>query len=154
MSDSRTFAVVGGGLAGAKAVEALRADGFDGRLVLFGAEAYRPYERPPLSKGYLQGKAERDAAFVHPEGWYAEHDVDLRLGTEVAGLDRHAHELIAGHGDPVHYDKLLLTTGASPRPGPQPTRSPSPSASTPRSPRARGSPSGGSSATTSRITPP
>ena len=115
MSDSRTFAVVGAGLAGAKDVEALRADGFDGRLVLFGAEAYRPYERPPLSKGYLQGKAERDAAFVHPEGWYAEHDVDLRLGTEVAGLDRHAHELIAGHGDPVHYDKLLLTTGASPR---------------------------------------
>ena len=116
MSDSRTFAVVGAGLAGAKAVEALRAEGFDGRLVLFGAEAYRPYERPPLSKGYLQGKAERDAAFVHPEGWYAEHDVDLRLGTEVAGLDRHAHELIAGHGDPVHYDKLLLTTGASPAP--------------------------------------
>ena len=115
MSDSRTIAVVGAGLAGAKAVEALRADGFDGRVVLFGAEAYRPYERPPLSKGYLQGKAERDAAFVHPEGWYAEHDVDLRLGTEVAGLDRHAHELIAGHGDPVHYDKLLLTTGASPR---------------------------------------
>ena len=115
MSDSRTFAVVGAGLAGAKAVEALRAEGFDGRLVLFGAEPYRPYERPPLSKGYLQGKAERDAAFVHPEGWYAEHDVDLRLRTSVAGLDRHAHELIAGHGDPLHYDKLLITTGASPR---------------------------------------
>jgi 3-phenylpropionate/trans-cinnamate dioxygenase ferredoxin reductase subunit len=115
MSDSRTFAVVGAGLAGAKAVEALRAEGFDGRLVLFGAEPYRPYERPPLSKGYLQGKAERDAAFVHPDGWYAEHDVDLRLSTSVAGLDRHAHELIAGHGDPLHYDKVLITTGASPR---------------------------------------
>ena len=115
MSDSRTFAVVGAGLAGAKAVEALRTEGFDGRLVLFGAEPYRPYERPPLSKGYLQGKAERDAAFVHPEGWYAEHDVDLRLRTPVAGLDRHAHELIAGHGDPLHYDKLLIATGASPR---------------------------------------
>jgi 3-phenylpropionate/trans-cinnamate dioxygenase ferredoxin reductase component len=115
MSDARTFAVVGAGLAGAKAVEALRAEGFDGRLVLFGAEPYRPYERPPLSKGYLLGKAERDAAFVHPEGWYAEHDVDLRLRTSVAGLDRHARELIAGHGDPLHYDKLLITTGASPR---------------------------------------
>jgi 3-phenylpropionate/trans-cinnamate dioxygenase ferredoxin reductase subunit len=115
MTDSRTFAVVGAGLAGAKAVEALRAEGFDGRLVLFGAEPYRPYERPPLSKGYLQGTAERDAAFVHPEGWYAEHDVDLRLGTRVAGLDRHAHELIAGHGDPLHYDKALIATGASPR---------------------------------------
>lgn len=115
MRDSRTFAVVGAGLAGAKAVEALRAEGFDGRLVLLGAEPYRPYERPPLSKGYLQGKDERDGVFVHPEGWYAEHDVDLRLDTEVAGLDRHAHELIAGHGDPLHYDKLLITTGASPR---------------------------------------
>lgn len=115
MRDSRTFAVVGAGLAGAKAVEALRAEGFDGRLVLFGAEPYRPYERPPLSKGYLQGKAERDEAFVHPEGWYAEHDVDLRLHTPVAGLDRLAHELIAGHGGPLHYDKLLITTGASPR---------------------------------------
>ena len=115
MSDSRTFAVVGAGLAGAKAVEALRAEGFDGRLVLLGTEPYRPYERPPLSKGYLQGKAERDTVFVHPEGWYAEHDVDLHLNTPVAGLDRHAHELIAGHGDPLHYDKLLLTTGASPR---------------------------------------
>lgn len=115
VSDSRTFAVIGAGLAGAKAVEALRGEGFDGRLVLFGAEPYRPYERPPLSKGYLQGKAGRDEAFVHPEGWYAEHDVDLRLGVEVAGLDRHAHELIAGHGDPLHYDKLLITTGASPR---------------------------------------
>jgi len=115
MSDSRTFAVIGAGLAGAKAVEALRAEGFDGRLVLFGAEPHRPYERPPLSKGYLLGKAERDSVFVHPAGWYAEHDVDLRLDTAVAGLDRHAHELINGHGDPLHYDRLLLATGAAPR---------------------------------------
>jgi 3-phenylpropionate/trans-cinnamate dioxygenase ferredoxin reductase component len=115
VSDSRTFAVVGAGLAGAKAVESLRAEGFDGRLVLFGAEPHRPYERPPLSKGYLLGKAERDAAFVHEADWYAEHDVDLRLNTPVAGLDRHAHELITGHGDPLHYDKLVLTTGATPR---------------------------------------
>jgi 3-phenylpropionate/trans-cinnamate dioxygenase ferredoxin reductase subunit len=112
---SRTFAVIGGGLAGGKAVEALRAEGFDGRLVLFGAEAHRPYERPPLSKGYLQGADEREAVFVHAPDWYAEHDVDLRLETPVVGLDRHAHELISRHGDPLHYDRLLLATGATPR---------------------------------------
>jgi 3-phenylpropionate/trans-cinnamate dioxygenase ferredoxin reductase component len=115
VSESRTFAVVGAGLAGAKAVEALRTEGFDGRLVLFGAEPHRPYERPPLSKAYLMGKAERESAFVHPAQWYAEHDVDLRTSTPVAGLDRHAHELMTADGEPLHYDKLLLATGATPR---------------------------------------
>lgn len=115
MSDPRTFAIVGAGLAGAKAAEALRAEGFDGRLVLLGAEAHRPYERPPLSKGYLQGSAERDTVFVHPEQWYAEHEVDLRVGTAVTEIDRRAHELVTGDGDRLRYDKLLLTTGATPR---------------------------------------
>jgi len=77
MSDPRTFAIVGAGLAGAKAAEALRTEGFDGRIVLFGAEPHRPYERPPLSKAYLQGSAARDTVYVHPPEWYAEHQVDL-----------------------------------------------------------------------------
>jgi len=115
MSEPRTVAVVGAGLAGAKAVEVLRAEGYGGRIVLFGDEPHRPYERPPLSKGYLQGNDERDTVFVHPENWYGEHDVDLRLGTEVTGLDRHAHELMTAGGQPVHYDRLMLATGASPR---------------------------------------
>ena len=115
MTEPRTVAVVGAGLAGGKAVEALRAEGFGGRIVLFGDERHRPYERPPLSKGYLQGNDERDTVFVHPESWYGEHDVDLRLGAAVTGLDRHAHELMTDDGQPVHYDRLLLTTGASPR---------------------------------------
>jgi len=115
MSEPRTVAVVGAGLAGAKAVEVLRAEGYGGRIVLFGDEPHRPYERPPLSKGYLQGNDERDTVFVHPENWYGEHDVDLRLGTEVTGLDRHAHELMTAGGQPVRYDRLLLATGASPR---------------------------------------
>ena len=114
-TDPRTFAVVGAGLAGAKAVEALRGAGFGGHLVLLGAEPYLPYERPPLSKGYLLGKSERDAVFVHPAEWYGENDVDLRPDTPVAGLDRHAHELMTGDGDTLRYDKLLLATGASPR---------------------------------------
>jgi 3-phenylpropionate/trans-cinnamate dioxygenase ferredoxin reductase component len=115
MNDARTFAIVGAGLAGAKAAEALRTDGFDGNVVLFGAEAHRPYERPPLSKGYLQGSAARDTVYVHPTEWYAEHQVDLRLNTAVTGVDRSAHELLVGDGSRLRYDKLLLTTGATPR---------------------------------------
>ena len=77
------FVIVGAGLAGAKAAETLRGEGFDGRIVLIGEEAVRPYERPPLSKGHLLGTAELDTAFVHTPDWYAEHNVELRAGTAV-----------------------------------------------------------------------
>jgi 3-phenylpropionate/trans-cinnamate dioxygenase ferredoxin reductase subunit len=108
-----TFVVVGASLAGAKAVEALREAGFAGRVVLIGAETERPYERPPLSKGYLTGKEPADKAYVHPEGWYAEHDIDLRLGTVVTAVDRTAREVVLADGGRVRFDKLLLTTGSS-----------------------------------------
>jgi NADPH-dependent 2,4-dienoyl-CoA reductase/sulfur reductase-like enzyme len=109
-----TFVIVGGGLAGAKAAETLRDEGFDGAIVLFGAEAERPYERPPLSKGYLNGDAERESVFVHPEQWYAEHDVDLRTGVTVDAVDPAGHTVAFG-GQTHGYDKLLLATGASAR---------------------------------------
>jgi 3-phenylpropionate/trans-cinnamate dioxygenase ferredoxin reductase subunit len=83
--------------------------------VLLGDERHRPYERPPLSKEYLQGKAERDAAFVHPEGWYAEHEVDLRLGVTATALDLQARRLLTSEGDGVRYDSLLIATGSTPR---------------------------------------
>ena len=86
-TDQQTFAIVGAGLAGAKAAETLREEGFDGRLVLLGAEPERPYERPPLSKEYLRGEAEREAAYVHEAGFYAEHEIELRVGESVVGLD-------------------------------------------------------------------
>jgi 3-phenylpropionate/trans-cinnamate dioxygenase ferredoxin reductase subunit len=114
MSEPNDIVVVGGGLAGAKAVEALRAEGFEGTLTLFAAEAHRPYERPPLSKGYLQGSAGLDKVFVHDEGWYAEHDVDLRVGDPVSGLDLRDRDVRADGGS-VRYDALLLATGAQPR---------------------------------------
>jgi 3-phenylpropionate/trans-cinnamate dioxygenase ferredoxin reductase component len=107
--------IVGAGLAGAKAAQTLREEGYDGPLVLIGDEAERPYERPPLSKGYLLGKEEREKIFVHPESWYAEHDVELRLDTTVSALDTDAHRLTFADGGHLDYSKLLLTTGASPR---------------------------------------
>src|ERR1700759_2602858 len=109
-----TYVIVGAGLAGGKAAETLRAEGFDGEVVLFGSEPERPYERPPLSKGYLLGKEDREKAFVHSAGWYDEHDVDLRSGVTVAMIDPAAH-LVTFDGGTVGYDKLLLTTGASAR---------------------------------------
>ena len=109
-----TYLIVGASLAGAKAAETLRAEGFDGEIVLLGTEQELPYERPPLSKGYLLGKAERDSIFVHPLDWYPGHDVDLRLGVTVTAIDRDAATVTTAEG-PLHYDKLLLTTGASPR---------------------------------------
>jgi 3-phenylpropionate/trans-cinnamate dioxygenase ferredoxin reductase component len=111
----QTFIIVGGGLAGAKAAQTLREEGFDGRIQLIGAEIERPYERPPLSKAYLAGTAERDSAFVHGQGWYEEHGIDLRLGSPAVGLDPGAHELTLGTGGRLHYDKLLLATGSSAR---------------------------------------
>ncbi|HEU5393116.1 MAG TPA: FAD-dependent oxidoreductase [Streptosporangiaceae bacterium] len=110
-----SYVIAGGGLAAAKAAETLRDEGFDGEIVLFGTEPERPYERPPLSKGYLQGSDSRDSVYVHPAGWYAEHDVDLRQGVTVTAIDRGAHVVATADGPQVPYDKLLLATGASPR---------------------------------------
>jgi 3-phenylpropionate/trans-cinnamate dioxygenase ferredoxin reductase subunit len=115
MPTSPTFVIVGGGLAGAKAAEALRDKGFEGQVVLFGAEDHLPYERPPLSKDYLAGKKTLDDFTVNPADWYREHDVELRLGTEVTTLDRASHSIGFDDGDQERYDKLLLASGSSPR---------------------------------------
>jgi 3-phenylpropionate/trans-cinnamate dioxygenase ferredoxin reductase component len=109
------YVIVGASLAGAKAAETLREEGFGGPVVLIGEETERPYERPPLSKDYLLGKAERESVYVHPAGWYAEHDVELRLGTTVTGVDPAAHEVTLADGSRIGYAKLLLTTGSTPR---------------------------------------
>ncbi|KPC60925.1 NAD(P)/FAD-dependent oxidoreductase [Streptomyces chattanoogensis] len=120
MATSNALVIAGAGLAGAKAAETLRAEGFDGPLVLLGDESERPYERPPLSKGYLMGRSEREKVYVHPARWYEDHDVDLRLGTAVTALDPAAHELTLADGSRQGYAKLLLATGATPRPLPVP----------------------------------
>ncbi|MCM2388548.1 NAD(P)/FAD-dependent oxidoreductase [Streptomyces albipurpureus] len=111
----RTFVIIGGGLAGAKAAETLRAEGFTGRVILIGDENDHPYERPPLSKGYLTGKEKRDSVFVHEPAWYAAADVELHLGQTVVSIDRGEKAVHLGDGTVLHYDKLLLATGAEPR---------------------------------------
>ncbi|WP_371671684.1 FAD-dependent oxidoreductase [Streptomyces sp. NBC_00289] len=112
----QTFVIIGGGLAGAKAAETLRAEGFTGRVILICDERDHPYERPPLSKGYLLGKEERDSVFVHEPAWYARNDIELHLGQTVDAVDRAAKTVRFGEdGTVVHYDKLLIATGAEPR---------------------------------------
>jgi 3-phenylpropionate/trans-cinnamate dioxygenase ferredoxin reductase subunit len=114
MSTGTTIAIVGGGLAAAKAVETLRDGGHEGRLVVVGAEAHAPYERPPLSKGYLLGNDELDSAEVHPPQWYADRGVELWLGTRATALDPDGHLLTAERGT-LEYSQLLIATGAVPR---------------------------------------
>ncbi|MGH2475344.1 MAG: NAD(P)/FAD-dependent oxidoreductase, partial [Candidatus Limnocylindrales bacterium] len=115
MNREQTFIIVGASLAGAKAAETLRAEGFDGRLVLIGAEDERPYERPPLSKDYLRGEVGRDKVYVHEKGFYAEQSIELRLGRTAVSLNPSANELALDDGERLRYDRLLLTTGAEPR---------------------------------------
>ena len=114
MPSDQTFVIVGAGLAGAKAAETLRSEGFDGRLIIIGAESERPYERPPLSKDYLRRET-TDKPYVHDNGYYAENDIDLRTSTEVESIDTDASEVVLAGGERVGFDRLLLTTGAEPR---------------------------------------
>jgi 3-phenylpropionate/trans-cinnamate dioxygenase ferredoxin reductase subunit len=114
MTNSSTLVVVGASLAGAKAAEAARDAGHDGRIVMIGEEATVPYERPPLSKAVLRGEAELDVTHVHPDGFYAEHDIDL-VTDRVTGLDLQARSVQLNVGDDVSFDTLVLATGAAPR---------------------------------------
>ncbi|WP_203705524.1 NAD(P)/FAD-dependent oxidoreductase [Asanoa iriomotensis] len=115
MTTDRVFVIVGASLAGARAAQTLREEGFDGRVVLIGAEPHRPYERPALSKGYLLGKDERQKAFANEDDFYAAQGIELRLGTRVTSVDPAAHQVTLDDAETLGYDKLLLATGSSPR---------------------------------------
>jgi 3-phenylpropionate/trans-cinnamate dioxygenase ferredoxin reductase subunit len=114
-SDHHTHVIVGAGLAGAKAAEALRQEGFDGRIVLIGEEAEQPYERPPLSKDYLRGESPREKAHVHANDFYAANEIELRTGTSVDWLEPDNRAVVLADGERLGYDRLLLATGAEPR---------------------------------------
>jgi 3-phenylpropionate/trans-cinnamate dioxygenase ferredoxin reductase component len=115
-----TFVIVGGGLAAAKAAEALRANDFDGNIVLIADEHHLPYERPPLSKEFLAGKKSLDDFTVHDAAWYRDSNIDLRLGTVAAAIDRSARHVVLADDSTVRYDKLLLATGSRSRRPPIP----------------------------------
>ena len=115
MTSRQTHVIVGASLAGAKAAETLREEGFDGHVVLVGTEDERPYERPPLSKDYLRGEVGREKVYVHDENFYAEHDIELRLGRTAVSLATSSREVALDDGKRLRYDRLLLTTGAEPR---------------------------------------
>jgi NADPH-dependent 2,4-dienoyl-CoA reductase/sulfur reductase-like enzyme len=115
MAGETAYVIIGASLAGAKAAETLRDEGFDGAVVLIGAEEEYPYERPPLSKGYLLGKDARESIFPLADAWYPEHGVDLRRGVTVTSIDRAGHRVSLADGESVPYDRLLITAGASPR---------------------------------------
>ena len=106
-----TFIVVGAGHAGGRAVEALRAQAFTGRIVLVGAEPHLPYERPPLSKELMQEKPGFDFSFIRERAFYADNEVELCLGVAAAELDVAARRLALADGRELAWDKLLLTTG-------------------------------------------
>ena len=120
MASSTRFVIIGGGLAGAKAVEALRVNDFDGQIILFADETQLPYERPPLSKEYLAGKKSLADFTVHDSQWYDDHHIEVRLDSPVSALNVDAHTVGLADGTAVSYDKLLLATGSASRRPPIP----------------------------------
>jgi NADPH-dependent 2,4-dienoyl-CoA reductase/sulfur reductase-like enzyme len=120
MTDLGSVVIIGGGLAGAKTAEALRERGFTGTVVLAGAEHRLPYERPPLSKGYLAGSAPFDEAVVHPADWYSANSIELFLGCAATAIDPKTHTVTFDDGSCVEYDRLVLATGSAPRQLPVP----------------------------------
>jgi 3-phenylpropionate/trans-cinnamate dioxygenase ferredoxin reductase subunit len=111
----QTFVIVGASLAGAKAAEALREHGFDGRVVLIGSESQRPYLRPPLSKDYLRGEAGLEKVYVHDESFYEAHAIELRASTTVERIEPASSEVVLAGGERLPYHRLLLSTGAQVR---------------------------------------
>lgn len=106
--------IIGGGIAAANAARELRDRGHEGGITILASEPHAPYERPPLSKDLLLGTAEPDSAQVLAPGWYEDHDVDLRTGTEATGIDLTRRHVLIGDEE-LPYDRLLLATGATPR---------------------------------------
>jgi len=114
MSTERVVAV-GAGQASAQFIDELRAQGFEGGLLLVGEEAHLPYQRPPLSKAFLAGVVDRDWLAYRPPEFYARRGVELRLGRRAAAIDRAQQTVLLDDGERVAYDRLLLATGARPR---------------------------------------
>jgi 3-phenylpropionate/trans-cinnamate dioxygenase ferredoxin reductase subunit len=114
MTAHRTLAIVGASLAGANAAEGAREAGFEDRIVLIGDEDAAPYERPPLSKAVLRGEADVVSTRVHPDGFYAEHGIEV-VTDHVTGVDAEQRIVHLARGEPVSFDTAVVATGAQPR---------------------------------------
>jgi 3-phenylpropionate/trans-cinnamate dioxygenase ferredoxin reductase subunit len=112
--------IVGASQAGATAAATLREEGYDGRIVLIGAEALAPYERPPLSKEFLRGERPFDEAYLRPDGWYDQHEIELWLGTRAERLDTDAREVVLEGGERIGFDQAVIATGSRNRRPPIP----------------------------------
>ncbi len=115
MSKQGGHVIVGAGLAGARAAQTLREQGYRGRIVIVGDEPHLPYVRPPLSKGFLQGTESRESVFVHDTNWYDEQQIEVRSGVRATAVHAGAHEVELADGSTIGYDALLLATGSRPR---------------------------------------
>lgn len=115
LADERTFVIVGAGAAGNAAAQALREVGFQGEIKLITQESHAPYDRPNLSKDYLQGTAKEDWLALRPCSFYEDHGIDLILEQKVSRIDLVARQVIVDSGEPFPYAKLLLATGGEPR---------------------------------------
>ena len=113
-SSLRTIAIVGAGAAGESAAETLRREGYDGEILLFGADESPPVDRPNLSKDYLAGTAPEEWMPLRPPAFFGEQKIALTLGARVTGIDPTAHKLTLADGRAVDWDALLLATGAEP----------------------------------------
>ena len=114
------FVIVGASLAGATAAATLRQDGFDGDIILIGAEPHPPYERPPLSKQYLRGEAPFEKSLVRPVGFYEQHHIETRFGVRATHVNPDQRTAELDNGDRVIYEKLLIATGVRNRRPPIP----------------------------------
>ncbi|HET9311649.1 MAG TPA: FAD-dependent oxidoreductase [Actinomycetota bacterium] len=112
MTPDRTFVIVGASLTGATATATLRDEGFDGRVVLVGAEPVPPYERPPLSKEFLRGEQPFEEQYVREEAWYADHEVETRFGARAVQIDVAGREVVLAGGERIGHDALLVATGS------------------------------------------
>jgi len=113
---SEHIVIIGAGQAGAQAIASLRGEGFEGSITMVGEEPFLPYQRPPLSKAYLQGKLERERLFLKPETFYTDAKAELILNVAAAAIDREKKQIMLVDGREIPYDKLLLATGTRVRP--------------------------------------
>jgi 3-phenylpropionate/trans-cinnamate dioxygenase ferredoxin reductase subunit len=115
MTSDTGVVIVGASLTGASAATQLREGGYQGSITMVGEETFLPYERPPLSKGFLLGKVQQDALFVHPAEWYESNDVQLRLGVSAIRINPADHTVDLTSGGQLGYRHLLLATGSTQR---------------------------------------